>query len=64
VIYCLITVQTDRAVSIEAARLLGIVHESPQAILVSNGRAVWNRSHSEITAAAINEAIIGLSDAG
>ncbi|MDX2031380.1 MAG: bacillithiol system redox-active protein YtxJ [Blastocatellia bacterium] len=41
----LITVQTAREVSRELARLTGIVHESPQAILVRNGKAVWSESH-------------------
>ncbi len=41
----LITVQTAREVSNELARTTGVRHESPQAILVRDGRAVWNESH-------------------
>lgn len=48
--YHLITVQTARAVSNEAAARLLVEHESPQAILVLDGRPVWNASHFEITA--------------
>ena len=55
--YNLITVQTARKVSAEAASRLQIDHESPQAILVRNGRGVWNASHSSITASSIDEAI-------
>lgn len=55
--YKLITVQTARAVSDEAASRLRIEHESPQAILVRNGRELWNASHSEITADALEHAI-------
>lgn len=40
-----IVVQTAREVSNELARVLSVEHESPQAILVSEGQAVWNDSH-------------------
>ena len=43
--YHLITVQTARAVSNEAAARLRIEHHSPQAILVRSGRGVWDASH-------------------
>ncbi len=55
--YKLITVQTAREVSDEAASKLGVTHRSPQAILVRDGRQVWNASHSEITASALDRAI-------
>lgn len=55
--YHLITVQTARAVSNEAAAQLQIEHESPQAILVRDGREIWNASHFEITAAKLGEVI-------
>jgi len=55
--YNLITVQGARPVSDEAAERLKIEHESPQAILVRNGRGVWNASHSSITEAALEAAI-------
>lgn len=48
--YNLITVQTARAVSNEAASRLRVEHQSPQAILIRDGREVWNASHFEITA--------------
>ena len=57
--YNLITVQTARKVSAEAAARLQIDHESPQAILVRDGRGVWNASHSSITASSIDAAIRG-----
>lgn len=40
-----IIVQTARQVSDELASLTAVQHESPQAILVSGGRAIWNDSH-------------------
>ncbi len=60
--YKLITVQSHRTLSDEAARRFGIRHETPQAILLRDGRAVWNASHFRITAARL-EQIMG-SDTG
>jgi len=47
--YKLITVQSHRDVSNEAASRLGVRHETPQAILIRNGRPVWSASHFRIT---------------
>lgn len=47
--YKLITVQSHRAVSDEAAVRLGIRHQTPQAILLRDGRPVWSASHFRIT---------------
>jgi monothiol bacilliredoxin len=47
--YKLITVQSHRHVSNEAAARLGVRHETPQAILLRNGRPVWSASHFRIT---------------
>ncbi|GAA0412730.1 bacillithiol system redox-active protein YtxJ [Paenibacillus motobuensis] len=58
VIYGLIYVIEEREVSNAAAELLGVKHESPQAILVKNGQAVWNTSHSQITSGAL-QGILG-----
>lgn len=48
--YKMVTVQTHRPVSDAVAQRLGIRHETPQAILLRNGKAVWNASHFRITA--------------
>jgi bacillithiol system protein YtxJ len=48
--YKLITVQSHRRVSDELSTRLGIRHETPQAILLRDGRPVWNASHFRITA--------------
>jgi len=53
----LIIVQTARSVSDEIASRLRLRHETPQAILVRNGREVWNASHNDVTASALNAAI-------
>ena len=60
VTYRLITVQTARPVSDEAATRLSLRHETPQAILVNNGREIWNASHHEITSASLQEAVRGV----
>jgi bacillithiol system protein YtxJ len=57
--YHLITVQTARTVSNEAAARLRVVHQSPQAILVRDGREVWNASHFDITASSLAAVIKG-----
>jgi bacillithiol system protein YtxJ len=55
--YNLITIQNSRSVSSEATAKLEIEHESPQAILVKNGRSVWSASHFGITESSLDEAI-------
>ena len=55
--YAMVTVQTHRAVSNEVASRLGIRHETPQALLLRNGRVVWSASHFRVTAAAVEQAI-------
>jgi bacillithiol system protein YtxJ len=47
--YKLITVQSHRQLSNEAAARLGVRHETPQAILLRHGRPVWTASHFTIT---------------
>jgi bacillithiol system protein YtxJ len=54
--YNLITVQSHRQVSDEAASRLGVRHETPQAILLRDGQPVWKASHFRITAEAIARA--------
>jgi bacillithiol system protein YtxJ len=54
---CLIVIQSSRDVSDELARLTGIRHESPQAIIVSGGRAIWNESHLAIKYGRLIEAV-------
>ena len=39
----------DRSVSLRLADRIGVRHESPQAILLRNGRAVWHGSHDRVT---------------
>ena len=55
--YRLIIVQHSRNVSTAAAEQLEVKHESPQAILVRDGRAIWHASHFNITTSSLEEAI-------
>jgi bacillithiol system protein YtxJ len=53
----MVTVQTHRQVSNEVTARLGIRHETPQALLVRNGKVVWSASHFRVTSRAVDEAI-------
>ena len=55
--YKVITVQSHRGVSDIVSQRLGIRHETPQAILLRDGRAVWNASHFRITADTLEQAL-------
>ena len=57
VAYKLITVQTHRPVSDAASQRLGLRHETPQAILLRDGKVVWNASHFRITATQLAQAL-------
>ena len=51
-----LAVQEARPLSNEVAEKFSIKHESPQALLFSNGKAVWNASHWKITASSLTSA--------
>jgi thioredoxin 1 len=53
----MVTVQTHRAISNAVALRLGVRHETPQALLIRDGRVVWSASHFRVTAAAVEDAI-------
>ena len=55
--YAMVTVQTHRDVSNEVTRKLGVRHETPQALLIRDGRVIWSASHFRVTAAALQEAL-------
>jgi bacillithiol system protein YtxJ len=46
----------NKSLSDRIAAQFGIRHESPQAIVVEDGRAIWNASHWAITEAALLKA--------
>ena len=55
--YAVVTVQTHRDISNAVARKLGVRHETPQALLIQDGRVVWSASHFRVTAAAVDDAL-------
>ena len=55
--YNLITVQSHRHVSEQAASLLGVRHETPQAIVLRDGAPVWTASHFRITTDALKRVL-------
>jgi len=55
--YAMVTVQTHREVSNAIATRLGVRHETPQAILVRDGRVVWTASHFRVNAAELQKAL-------
>jgi bacillithiol system protein YtxJ len=53
----LVTVQTARAVSDEIRKRMGLAHETPQVMIVSDGKVVWTASHGQVKAAAVEAAL-------
>lgn len=53
----LLVVQSAREISRELANLTGVRHESPQVIILRDGKAVWNASHFDVTARDVIEAV-------
>lgn len=53
----ILVVQSAREISRELANLTGVRHETPQVIVLRDGKAVWNASHFEVQAVAVTEAI-------
>lgn len=53
----LVIVQDARPVSNEIASRTSIEHESPQALIVRDGKAVWHASHYDITKSAVLRAL-------
>jgi len=53
----LVMIQPARAVSNEIVRRFGVRHESPQVLLVQDGRVAWHASHFRVTAVAVAAAL-------
>lgn len=53
----LLEVQSAREISRELANLTGIRHETPQVIVLRDGKAVWNASHFDVTARDVAKAL-------
>jgi bacillithiol system protein YtxJ len=53
----IVVVQKSRDLSREVEQRTGVRHETPQALVIRNGRAVWNASHFDITADTVERAV-------
>ena len=53
----LVVVQRVRQVSNEVEARTGVQHETPQAIILLNGQAVWSASHWRVTSEAVEQAL-------
>ena len=53
----ILEVQSARAISNEVANLTGVRHETPQVIILRDGKAVWNASHFDVVAADVLKAV-------
>ena len=62
--YAMVTVQTHRDVSNAVSTRLGVRHETPQALLVRDGRVVWAASHFRVTADAMKKALTARPEPG
>jgi bacillithiol system protein YtxJ len=52
-----VDVIAQRPLSDRIAKDLGIVHASPQAIMVADGRVIWTGSHTAVSAASLDSAL-------
>ena len=52
-----VRVQAARAVSNAIEARMRVRHESPQALLISNGQVIWRASHFRVTATAMAAAL-------
>lgn len=51
-----IDVVEQRSLSQAVAQRTGVTHESPQALLIEDGKVVWHASHGAITRASLRHA--------
>ncbi|HEY0170701.1 MAG TPA: bacillithiol system redox-active protein YtxJ [Pyrinomonadaceae bacterium] len=52
-----VVVQQSRDLSQQVAERTGVRHETPQALVLRNGRVVWNASHFDITSDVVEQAV-------
>jgi bacillithiol system protein YtxJ len=55
--FFVVSVRASRALSTELAQRFAIRHESPQALVIENGKVVWHGSHFRATAESIGSAL-------
>lgn len=55
--FAMVVVQQARALSSAIEERLGVRHESPQALLIRDGKVVWNASHFDVTRERVEKAL-------
>ena len=55
--HAIVTVQTNQDVSDAVATRFDVRHETPQVLLIQEGRVVWEASHFGVTVETIKDAI-------
>jgi bacillithiol system protein YtxJ len=53
----ILVVQKNRELSRAVEARTGVRHESPQALVIRDGRAVWSATHFDVTAEAVERAL-------
>lgn len=53
----LVEVQSSRELSNRIESDTGVRHESPQVLVLRNGKVVWKASHWSVTSEAVNDAV-------
>lgn len=53
----IVTVQQARALSDEIENRFGLPHETPQVLIIRNGKLAWSASHFRVTADAVRGAV-------
>jgi bacillithiol system protein YtxJ len=49
-----------RGLSNEVSKTFGVRHQSPQILVIKDGRSIFDASHGDVRAAAIRQALAGL----
>ena len=57
--FAMVVVQEARPLSRAIEEQLGVRHESPQALVLRDGKVVWNASHWNVTGDALGKALGG-----
>ena len=58
-VFALIQIQKQRPLSNHVAQVTGVRHESPQALIMQEGKVLWHASHWAITEASLKDAFEG-----
>lgn len=53
----LLEIQAAPEISRDVEKLTGVRHESPQVILLRDGKAIWDASHFDVNAATVSQAL-------